>query len=226
MLRSTPPAPAWSTAVLLALGAAPAIAQTAPAASAPTSPPAGSFVFAAGTDASAWDRALGRGTPGLAVQAGYQRRLGPAGSRFAVRLAGDYWRAGGGTYTAPNELAPGGLYTFRRKTSIVGGSVLGVMDLRTRGAFRPYTLAGVGVSQYSGVNETAPLFDGGSTVVDRPGDRITAFAYSAGLGASLQVGRITPFAELRVVRLAGQQMDNSSVSSVRTPLTLGARFSF
>jgi opacity protein-like surface antigen len=214
----------------VALVGPPLHAQMAPAAPvAPAAPePAGSWVASAGTDAAGRDHLLGRHTGGLAVQAGYQRRLGPAQSRFAVRLAGDYWRSGGNTYQRINVSDLASPYTFRRTTSIVGGSVLGVMHLRTGGAFRPYALAGVGVYQYSGVNETAPIRSGAfsATVVDNPGDRITSFAYSGGVGASLHLGRVTPFAELRMVRLTGQAMTNSSVSPVRMPLALGVRVAF
>jgi len=224
----------WLAAALVAVTGARAGAQVvrsplpppaAPVTAPDSAPPAGTFLFSVGTDISSWDNALARSTPGVAVQAGYQRRVGPAGSRFAARVSGDYWRSSGGTYQRPNEFDVASPHTFRRNTSIVGGSVLGVMNLRTSGIFRPYALGGGGVYQYSGVNQTA-LPNGGPTVVDRPGERITSFAYNVGLGSSLRVGPVTPFTEFRLIRLTSQEMQNNGTSSLRMPVSVGARIKF
>lgn len=207
----------------------PASAQTEPApatplaATQPARTPAGALVFSLGTDVNARDRVLARNTPGVALQLGYERRLGGAGSPFALRLAGDYWRSGGGTFTPFNAADPANPYTFRRHTSIVGGSLFGVYHLPSLGAVRPYALAGIGVYQYSGINETDPLPGGGTVVYGGFGgpDRKTSFGYGGGLGASAQLGRISPFAEFRFMRLSGLQQ--SPVSSTRQPVALGVR---
>src|SRR3712207_898230 len=100
---------------------APAVAQTAQS----LTLPAGRFVLSAGTDALGRD--FGDATPGIAAHAGYERRIGGAHSPFALRLAGDYWRTDR-TFSA--FLNDGqGPFDVRRTTTIVGGSLLGVLRL-------------------------------------------------------------------------------------------------
>jgi opacity protein-like surface antigen len=212
---------------LLVAIAAPARAQTAPAPAARATPaaaqpPAGTWLAAAGTDLNAWDHVLGRSMRGVAVQLGYERRVGRPGSPFALRVAGEYWRSGGGTFAPFNPADPANPYTFRRTTATVGGSVLGVVRLPALGPVRPYALGGVGVYQYSGRNEAR--LPGGATAVYQPGDRATSFAWSAGLGASMQVGPVTPYVELRHMWLGG--FESTNVSGERAPLTFGVRLSF
>ncbi len=224
---------AGTAGVLVALAAAPVLAQTAPVPATPATPaasaapvasaaPAGTWLIAAGTDLNSWDNVLGRMTRGVALQLGYERRIGRAGSPFALRVAGEYWRSGGATFRPFNPADPANPYAFRRTTAIVGGSVLGVVRLPALGRVRPYALGGVGVYQYSGRSEAR--VPGGGTVVYQPGDRATSFAWSAGLGASMRVGPVTPYVELRHVRMGGLQ--GSGVSSGRQPLTLGVRLTF
>lgn len=225
MFRHPRPRLVLPAAMFLALVGAPAAAQVAPApaASAPAAPPAGTFLLGAGVDGGAYDHVLGRWTPGVALQVGYERRVGGAGSRYALRLAGDYWRSGGNVLNAYTPTLPGAA-PFRRSTRLYGANLLGVVQLRTRGAVRPYALAGAGVYQYVGVNETSGPGGGPQQVLLINGDRGTAFAATAGLGVSARVGPVTPFAELRLVNLLGAQ--TASTQPQRMPLTLGARLAF
>jgi hypothetical protein len=212
MLR---PAVLAATATLCAT---PVAAQTpAP----PATAPAGAFVFSAGTDALGRD--FGDATPGLAAHAGYERRIGGARSPLALRVAGDYWRTG---RTFTGRLHDGlGPLDVRRTTTLVGASLLGVARLPAVGALRPYAVAGVGVQQYSNRNESdwVPLDSrSASKVVYLPPVRVNTMAYTAGVGASARVGRVTPFAEARVMVLPG--VGSTGVQGVRAPLTMGLRF--
>jgi opacity protein-like surface antigen len=198
------------------LCATPAVAQTTHA----PSQPAGRFIVSAGTDALARD--FGDASPGIAAHAGYERRIGGARSPFSLRLAGDYWRTG----RVFNANVDGqGPMDVRRTTTIVGGSLLGVLRLPTYRALRPYALAGVGVEQYANRNETDWIPTGPNTgwkVVYLPPVRVNTISYTAGFGASTYVGRLTPFFEARVMVLPA--LDGIGVQSVRAPLTLGLRF--
>ncbi len=199
------------------LCAAPAVAQTAQT----PSQPAGRFIFSAGTDALARD--FGDATPGIAAHGGYERRIGGPLSPFALRIAGDYWRTGR-TFTGNLNDGQGPL-NVRRTTTIVGGSLLGVLRLPAYRALRPYALAGVGVEQYANRNETdwVPL---GSNVASKtvylPPVRVNTISYTGGLGASVRIGRVTPFAETRIMVLPA--LRDIGVQRVRAPLTLGVRF--
>ncbi len=214
-------------AVALALVGVPAAAQVAPAPPARTaSGPAGTFLAGAGPDLGGWDHVLGRRTPGLGLQLGYERRVGPAGSRFALRFAGDYWRSGRHELTYVRPAAEG--VPYRRSSQVYGANALGVFQLRAGGAVRPYALAGIGVYQTVSRNQATV---GGGTLAVLPlrNDRVTSLAYTAGLGVSARVGRVTPFAELRFVQLdnlAGLGRERTNVSATRTPLTVGVRASF
>src|SRR5687768_1870537 len=115
------------------LCAAPAVAQTTQTAR----QPAGRFIVSAGTDALARD--FGDATPGIAAHGGYERRIGGPLSRFALRVAGDYWRTGR-IFTANLNDGQGPI-DVRRTTTIVGGSLLGVLRLPDHRALRPYVLA-------------------------------------------------------------------------------------
>jgi opacity protein-like surface antigen len=113
----------------------------------------------------------------------------------------------------------------RRTTTIVGGSLLGVVRLPALGAVRPYALAGVGVQQYANRNETDWVpFDSrsASKVVYLPPVRANTMSYTGGVGASARVGRVVPFAEARITVLPG--LGDLGVQQVRAPLTLGVRF--
>jgi opacity protein-like surface antigen len=219
MLRSS----AFFAAVTL--GAAPLAAQTAgaPVGAAPAGlqARAGAFVTSVGTDALARD--AGVAALGVAAHAGYERRVGGPGSRFAVRLAGDYWRAGR-SYTGDLNDGQGPL-DVRRTTTLVGGSLVGVAHLPTLGAVRPYALAGAGVQQYASRNETDWVPGAGGSaakVVYRSPVRINTASYTAGLGASAAVGRVTPFVEARATLLPG--LGHAGYPGLRAPVTFGVRF--
>ncbi|MFN2563899.1 MAG: hypothetical protein ABR499_02650, partial [Gemmatimonadaceae bacterium] len=117
--------------VAATLCGAPAVAQTAQA----PSQPAARFILSAGTDALGRD--FGDATPGIAAHAGYERRIGGPRSPFALRIAGDYWRTGR-MFTA--DLDAQGPMDVRRTTTIVGGSLLGVLRLPEYRSLRPYVL--------------------------------------------------------------------------------------
>lgn len=229
MPRSTLVRPPLLAALAVLLGGS-AAAQVpgdppsaAPVPARPAAPPAGTFLLGAGVDGGAFDHVLGRWTPGVALQAGYERRVGGARSHFALRLAGDYWRSGGNALTGYAPELPGAA-PYRRSTRLYGASLLGVVQLRTRGVVRPYALAGAGVYQYVGVNQTAGPGGSPQEVLLLDGDRGTAPATTVGVGVSAQVGGVTPFAELRLTNLLGQRTVN--VPLTRMPLTLGARVRF
>jgi hypothetical protein len=199
------------------LGGAPAVAQTAQA----PRQPAGSVILSVGTDPLARD--FGDAAPGIAAHGGYERRIGGPHSAFALRIAGDYWRTGR-MFTGNLNDGQGPL-DVRRTTTIVGGSLLGVLRLPTYRALRPYALAGVGVEQYANRNETDWVPTGPNTaskIVYLPPVRVNTISYTGGVGASARVDRITPFIEARVMVLPA--LDDIGVQSVRTPLTLGVRF--
>jgi hypothetical protein len=208
MLRSV----VFVAAVTLCAGSA--FAQTA-------SQPAARFIVSAGTDALARD--FGDAAPGIAAHAGYERRVGGPLSPFALRIAGDYWRTGRMFKVDLNDGQ--GPLDVRRTTTIVGGSLLGVLRLPAYRALRPYALAGVGVEQYANRNETdwVPL---GSNVASKtvylPPVRVNTISYTGGLGASVRIGRVTPFAETRIMVLPA--LRDIGVQRVRAPLTLGVRF--
>ena len=208
------------TVVLFAaatLCAAPVAAQTTQT----PSQPSGRFILSAGTDPLARD--FGDATPGIAAQAGYERRLGGRISRFAVRIAGDYWRTGR-VFTANLNDGQGPI-DVRRTTTIVGGSLLGVLRLPDYRALRPYVVAGVGVEQYANRNETdwVPTSTTTATkIVYLPPVRVNTISYTGGGGASARLGRMTPFVEARIMVLPA--LDDIGVQSVRAPLTLGIRF--
>jgi hypothetical protein len=195
----------------------PAIAQTAQA----PSQPAGRFILSAGTDPLARD--FGDATPGIAAHAGYERRIGGPLSAFALRIAGDYWRTG---RMFTGNLNDGqGPIDVRRTTTIVGGSLLGVLRLPAYRTLRPYALAGVGVQQYANRNETDWVPTGINTawkIVYLPPVRVNMMSYTGGVGASARVGRMTPFIEARIMVLPA--LNDVGVQSVRSPLTLGVRF--
>jgi opacity protein-like surface antigen len=198
---------------------APAIAQTAQDAA--TRQPVGRFILSAGTDALARD--FGDAAPGIAAHAGYERQIGGTGSPFALRIAGDYWRTGR-MFTADLNDGQGSI-DVRRTTTIVGGSLLGVLRLPTYRALRPYALAGVGVEQYANRNETDWVPTGVNTawkIVYLPPVRLNTISYTGGVGASANVGRLMPFIEARIMVLPA--LDDIGVQSVRAPLTLGVRF--
>ncbi len=182
---------------------------------------AGRFILSVGGDAVARD--FGDATPGIAAHAGYERRIGGARSPFALRIAGDYWRTGR-TFSA--NLNDGrGPIDVRRTTTIVGGSLLGVLRLPTVRSLHPYALAGVGVEQYANRNETDWVPTGinsASKTVYLPPVRVNTISYTGGLGASARVGRFTPFVEARVMVLPA--LGDIGVQNVRAPLTLGVRF--
>ena len=182
---------------------------------------AGAFFLSAGTDGLGRD--FGDATPGLAAHAGYERRLGGARSPFALRIAGDYWRTGR-SFTSDRHDGQGPL-NVHRTTTLVGGSVLGVLRLRARGAVQPYVLAGLGLQQYANRNESELVPAGPNTayrVVYLPPVRVNTVSYTGGLGATARVGRLTPFVEGRLMVLPG--VGNLGVQQVRAPLTVGLRF--
>ena len=199
------------------LSAAPAVAQTPQA----PSQRAGRFILSAGTDALAQD--FGDATPGIAAHAGYEHRIGRPLSPFSLRIAGDYWRTG---RTFTGNLNDGqGPFDVRRTTTIVGGSLLGVLRLPAYRALRPYALGGVGVVQYANRNETDWVPTGVNTatkIVYLPPVRVNTISYTGGIGASARVGRMTPFAEARIMVLPA--LGDIGVQNVRAPLTLGLRF--
>ena len=214
--------PAVTLAAALLAGAHAAAAQTASPPAAPTAPPPpGSFLLSVGTDALGSD--FGSSTPGIAAHGGYERRIGGARSPFSLRLAGDYWRT---ARTFTGDLRDGsGPMTVHRTTTLVGGSLLGVVRLPTLGALRPYALAGVGVQQYANRNEGDLIPDGPNTahkVIYLPPVRVNTISYTGGLGASATFGRVTPFAEARLTVLPG--LGGLAVPQVRAPLTIGLRF--
>jgi hypothetical protein len=199
------------------LSGAPAVAQTTQA----PSQPAGRFILSAGTDALGRD--FGDATPGIAAHVGYELRMGGPTSPLAIRIAGDYWRTGR-VYSANLNDGQGPI-DVRRTTTIVGGSLLGVLRLPSYRALRPYALAGVGVQQYANRNETDWVPTGVNTawkIVYLPPVRVNMSSYTGGVGASARIGRMTPFAEARIMVLPA--LDNIGVQSVRAPLTLGVRF--
>jgi hypothetical protein len=226
MSRLNLPVTVAAAALLIALDAACAAAQSVAPRAAPPGPaspqPRGAFVLSAGADGLGRD--FGDAAPGIAAHAGYERRIGGARSPFALRLAGDYWRAGR-TFTAYDQLDNMRPLDVRRTTTIVGGSLLGVVRVPALGAVRPYALAGVGVQQYANRNETDWVpFDSrsASKVVYLPAVRANTMSYTGGVGASARVGRVVPFAEARITVLPG--LGDLRVQQVRAPLTLGVRF--
>jgi len=197
--------------------ATPAVAQTAPTLRIPT----GRLLAAVGTDPLARD--FGDAAPGIAGHAGYERRVGSARSSFAVRVQGDYWRTGR-VFTA--DLNDGqGPRDVRRTTTIVGGSLLGVVRLSDYRALRPYLVGGFGVAQYANRNETdwIPIGpDAATKIVYLPPVRVNTITYTVGAGATFRVGRVTPFVEARTMVLPA--LGDIGTQNVRTPLTLGIRF--
>jgi hypothetical protein len=203
--------------VAATLCAAPAVAQT------PQTPSqrAGRFILSAGTDALGRD--FGDAAPGIAAHGGYERRIGGPLSPFALRIAGDYWRTGR-MFTANLNDGQGPI-DVRRTTTIVGGSLLGVLRLPAYRALRPYALAGLGFQMYANRNETDWVPTGPNTgwkIVYLPPVRVNTISYTGGVGASARVGRVTPFIEARIMVLPA--LDPIGVQSVRAPLTLGLRF--
>jgi hypothetical protein len=199
------------------LVAAPAAAQTAQS----PSQPAGRFILSAGTDALGRD--IGDVTPGIAAHGGYERRVGGPLSPFSLRIAGDYWRTGRIFTTNLNDGQ--GPVDVRRTTTIVGGSLLGVLRLPAYRSLRPYALAGVGVQQYANRNETDWVPTGINTAMKTvylPPLRVNTISYAGGVGASARLGRIMSFVEARVMVLPA--LDGFGLQSVRAPLTLGVRF--
>ncbi len=211
--------PALRPLVLFAaaiLCAAPAVAQTTQA----PSQPASRFIVAGGTDILG--REFGDATPGIAAHGGYERRIGGRLSAFALRIQGDYWRTDR-VFTA--NVDGQGPLDVRRTTTIVGGSLLGVLRLPAYRALRPYALAGFGVQQYANRNETDWVPTGINTawkIVYLPPVRVNTISYTGGLGATARVGGLTPFIEARIMVLPA--LDGIGVQSVRAPLTLGVRF--
>ena len=203
-----------------ALCGAPATAQTPQLGQTP-SQPAGRFIVSIGTDALGRD--FGDVTPGIAAHAGYERRIGGPLSPFALRIAGDYWRTGR-TFTG-NLNDDQGPFDVRRTTTIVGGSLLGLLRVPAYRALRPYVLAGVGVVQYANRNETDWVPTGINTatkIVYLPPVRVNTISYTGGVGASARMGRVTPFAEARIMVLPA--LGDIGVQNVRAPLTVGLRF--
>jgi opacity protein-like surface antigen len=199
------------------LAGMPAVAQTAQA----PNLPAGRFVLSAGTDALGRD--FGDATPGIAAQAGYERRIGGMRSPFSLRIAGDYWRTGRVFSTNLNDGQ--GPIDVRRTTTIVGGSLLGVLRLPDYRALRPYALAGVGVEQYANRNETdwvPTSINTASKIVYLPPVRVNTISYTGGMGASWRLGPVTPYFEARIMVLPA--LGDLGVQNVRAPVTLGLRF--
>jgi hypothetical protein len=202
--------------VAATLCGADAVAQTTQA----PGQPAGRFILSAGTDALGRD--FGDATPGIAAHAGYELRMGGPTSLFAIRIAGDYWRTGR-VYSA--NLDGQGPIDVRRTTTIVGGSLLGMLRLPSYRALRPYALAGLGVQQYANRNETDWVPTGVNTaskIVYLPPVRVNTISYTGGVGASARLSRVTPFVEARIMVLPA--LHDIGVQSVRAPLTLGLRF--
>ncbi len=114
--------------------------------------------------------------------------------------------------------------TYRRTTTIVGGGLFGVWYFPALGPVRSYALAGGGVYHYHATNQVQP--PGGLGFIYGTSERLetNSLGYGGGLGASLRLGPVTPFAELRVLQLDG--LHHSGVTPTRTPLTLGARVGF
>lgn len=201
------------------LGAAPAIAQTVQT----PSQPAGRFILSAGTDALGRD--FGDASPGIAAHGGYERRIGGRFSPFALRIAGEYWRTDR-VFTANFENH--GPMDVNRMTTIVGGSLLGVLRLPSYRALRPYALAGIGVVQYANRNETDWIPIPHESVNSAwkmnylPPVRMNMMSYTGGFGASIPMGRMTPFVEARIMVLP--KLGDVGVQNVRAPLTFGLRF--
>ncbi len=198
------------------LCAAPAVAQTTQA----PSQPASRFIVAGGTDILG--REFGDATPGIAAHGGYERRIGGRLSPFALRIQGDYWRTDR-VFTA--NVDGQGPMDVRRTTTIVGGSLLGMLRLPDYRALRPYLLAGVGIEQYANRNETdrVPIGPSSATkIVYLPPVRLNMASYTGGVGASTRMGRLTPFVEARVMVLP--VLGEIGVQNVRAPLTVGVWF--
>lgn len=182
---------------------------------------AGRFFLSGGTDALGRD--FGDAAPGIAAHAGYERRVGRSRSLFSIRLAGDYWRTGR-TFTGNLNDGQGPL-DVHRTTTLVGGSLLGVVRLPSVGAVRPYALAGIGMQQYANRNETEWVPHSNTTgtkVVYLPPVRVNTVSYTGGIGASGRLGALTPFVEARLMVLPG--LGGVGGQQVRAPLTFGFRF--
>lgn len=193
-------------------------------------PATGQFVVGGGLDLSDgyWNRAQ---NPGLALQAGYERRLGR--SRVGLRLEGTYWRQRASSFgvLSDADLARGltgaGLF---RTVQIGGLNVLGTYQFAPAARVRPYALAGVG---YQRLSEGRRFWLAGSPEAVAaaglpPAGRapVNSLAYTGGLGLAVPLGRGALFAEGRVTGLPGGN-SGPPFDGIRgnvTPITVGFRF--
>lgn len=215
--------PSISCAVLASVLAAASVVAQQPQPSTAAQSIGGGVTISAGMDA--FGRDGGRTTPGLVLQAGYERRVGGAASPFAVRLAGDYWRTGSDFSTPRTDGA--GSIGVRRTTTIAGGGLLGIVRLPTLGVFSPYALAGTGVQRYARrfQPDFVPLPQGGSASPASslpPSLRETTLSFTGGVGAAARLRGVTLSAEARLTALPG--LSALGVQSWRAPVTFGVRF--
>jgi hypothetical protein len=210
----------------LAEGAA---AQSAPPRAGGTQEPAGRFVIGGGADLLATER--GPVTPGLALQAGYERRLGA--SPFGLRVEGTLWQRGtryDGAVVGPTGPQPVG--PVARIRTISGANLLATYRVGVMGAVRPYLLGGVGVYQSSLRNETdwtREGADGGagrSKITVLPPVRINGAALTGGLGFDVPMGRRAFFVEARATVHPASEAARARgpIQGITTPLTAGFKF--
>ena len=210
--------PRRRSAVLLAT----LVTATVPAVGAQARPePAGRFLVGGGLDplSNELDDAGAR-----AFQLGYERRLGD--SRFGLRLEGSRWSR----TTRFDALVDGTRESAFRARRVEAVSLLGTYRFGAVGRVRPYALAGVGLQHSSVRTETdwvmqplsVPGGLGGRKVVLSPPRRVTAAAYTGGLGLDVPVGRLSLFLEGRATVTPGGA--DRAGQSVVTPLTVGFRF--
>ncbi len=219
--------PAFRAACLAPLALAAvrgAVAQRAPSAAPPPSDVrGGSAAFVAAVGADAVGRAAADPALGVAAHGGVEVRVGGPRSPIALRAGLDYGRSER-AYQATTGYGPGP-YAARRTTTSVGGGLAAVVRLPARGGVRPYALAGAGLQHYNrrDEGERVRLGPGASArVVYQPPVRANVAAYTAGVGATGRVGRVIPFAEVRVTALPA--LGAAGGARVRAPLVVGLRF--
>jgi hypothetical protein len=208
------------------LGTAADAQVAAPAAPPPPPAPAGRFLLGGGADLLATER--GPATPGLALHAGYERRLGA--SAFGLRVEGTFWQRGtryDGAVYGPDGPVPVG--SVARVRTVAGLNLLGTyrFGVLPVGGLRPYALAGVGVQRVSQREATDWTSAGGtlggrSSVVVRPTLRATSAAFTGGFGVDAPLGPRTMFVETRATMMPGGAATLGQ--GITVPVTVGFRF--
>lgn len=203
-----------------------ALASTAHGQSPSSHPSTGRFVLGGGLDALD-DNWHASPNPALALQGGYERRLGA--SRFGVRVEGTYWRRSASLdgYTSGEDYANGVVSRRLNRTVSIGGvNVLGTYQFAPAARVRPYALAGIGYQRLSERRSYSALHDGVAASLLTPlSAGANSVAYTGGLGFDVPLGRAALFVEGRLTRLpGGEPRPFDGIQSRTTPLTFGIKF--